>query len=688
MYQALELAFRGAAYAHKIDNAHYLSYSYFTMGLIQNEILDFENAEEHLLTALKYAEQTNEKVYLPYILHCLGAHYHHANKDYDNAIFYYQKAVQLAKESAFVTNYQTPMINMIWTYLDLEKFTEAAQHIEEVDQLIATSTAPPLDSNMAALYIAKARLFTHQGILNKAIELFDKAEQLIERINYWPKGKSFIYTYRSEAYEQLQNFPKVIEDLKKLQENERSIFDNAKLKNQEVAKIKFKVKEYQQKLEANRKEKILLMDIARNNKIIIYISITGCIFLFGIFFFYYRGYISKKRTSEILAQKNLELSEAKNHAEKLSKVKSQFISTISHELRTPLYGVIGICSILKENNQSEKDQKLLNSLSFSADHLLNLVNKVLKVSKISNKEITLDTSPVNLVQLATNILASFEYQSEQKQNQLRLEYDHTIPNLVEIDSLRISEVLINLIGNAIKFTDNGMITLRTKLLSKNAKTVSIRFEIEDNGIGIPNHQKEYVFEEFTQLEASVFEDKKGTGLGLSIVKKIVQLMGSTIQLKDTTDVGCTFFFDVEVAISSPLTIDIDNPKLSQLSDPLSAKILIAEDNKINQVVTKKLLQNISCESLIAENGHEAVEMLKKEKFDLVLMDINMPVLDGMQATLQIREFNKKTPIIALTASELSEVEDACRNAGMNDLINKPLSKEELKFAIESHLQAG
>jgi len=244
--------------------------------------------------------------------------------------------------------------------------------------------------------------------------------------------------------------------------------------------------------------------------------------------------------------------------------------------------------------------------------------------------------------------------------------------------------LINLIGNAIKFTGKGKIWLRIKPLSIDTKTVRIRYEVEDTGIGVPEDQKEYIFEEFSQI-GSVYDNKQGTGLGLSIVKNLVQVMGSQIHFESKKGVGSKFCFDLDLEIADCLNDIVNDSKNPENTNSIYAKILVAEDNKVNQLVTKNLLKNIGCNCTMVENGLEAVQILKNETFDLVLMDINMPVLDGMQATLKIREFDTTTPILALTASELSEVGDECKKAGMNDLINKPLNKNDLRDAIHKNL---
>ncbi len=686
MYEALELAFKAATYANELNHNHYLSHAYFTMGTIQYEIIDYENAKTQMLKALKYSEKTKSKKLLPYILQGLANIYYDDNGDYQNALVYYKKGVELAKNKVHINNYQIPLYNLIWTYMDLDRFDEATYYLKEadsIDRLIADS----IQLGKSSLYLLRARNFAYQGDIANAKENFEKTFKLLqEEDKYWLKGKSYFYRYRSEMYQKIKDYPNAINDLKELQKNEYKLFENARVKDQEITKTKFKVDEYEREIDAAKREKILLLNIDKNNKVIIYISFICLLLLIGMVFFYYRGYQSKKKSSDMLSIKNIELNKAKSAAEKLSKIKSQFISMISHELRTPLYGVIGISSLLLENNKNSKhDKELLNSLKFSADYLLNLVNKVLKISKIDSEKTELVQTPTNLLSLVKNILHSFEYQSKEKQNELLLEYNHSIPNLIDLDSLWVSEILINLIGNAIKFTEKGKIWLRVILKYIDSKRVKIQFEVEDTGIGIPEDQKEYIFEEFSQI-GSVYDNKQGTGLGLSIVKNLLQRMDSTIHFESSTNTGSKFYFVLHLKISDALNNNSIEGTKVETTESLNFNILVAEDNKINQLVTKNLLKSIGCSCCVAENGSDALELAKQQPFDLILMDINMPVLDGLTATKKIRKFDKSTPIIALTASELTEVEVECLNAGMNDLINKPLNKIDLRKAILRHLK--
>ncbi|WP_226294010.1 response regulator [Aquimarina algicola] len=421
----------------------------------------------------------------------------------------------------------------------------------------------------------------------------------------------------------------------------------------------------------------------QNNKIVYFLSSFLLLFVIVALIFYIKYRVVKKHCDSLLKE-NKQLVEAKIEAEKLTNIKSQFISTVSHELRTPLYGVVGISTLLLEDTDiADKHKKLLNSLKFSGDYLLDLINKVLKISKIESNNEKITKTPTNLAKLSQNLLFSFEYQAKNKKNKLALEIPDELPDVLNIDSLKISEVLINLIGNSSKFTENGTIWLRIKILSISKDSVTIRYEVEDDGVGIPEDKKEFVFEKFSQIGREA-NKSEGTGLGLSIVKNLLEMMDSEIHLDSKEGRGTRFYFDLELEIIDEKEEKEIHPNTSNINT-IYRRILVAEDNKINQIVTKNLLNIIGYDCTIVENGFNAIQMVQKEDFDLILMDLNMPYLNGTEATKRIREFDQEIPIIALTASELSEIREECLSIGMNDVINKPLDKNDLKNIISKHL---
>src|SRR5690606_38385174 len=351
----------------------------------------------------------------------------------------------------------------------------------------------------------------------------------------------------------------------------------------------------------------------------------------------YTSYNSKIRLNDKLKVRNEELQLSKDDALKATELKSKFISNVSHELRTPLYGVVGISSLLLNNsNLSNRDMKLLKSLKYSGDYLLNLINDILQVSKMENQKVELKNTSVNLKELLEGIANTFEYRLQETNNKIRVFIDNYVPEYIKCDNVRLSQVLINLIGNSIKFTESGTIYLRARLLDIDDNKVGLRFEVEDDGIGIPQEKFNVIFNNFSQLEADNNFNYQGTGLGLSITKKLIELFESKIELESEVGKGSKFSFNVNFEIDNNRTNIVSDSSKSQNSLVVETKkrrILVAEDNKINQIVTKNLLNKEGYLCTIVNNGLEAIEQIKNNNFDLILMDINMPLMNGNEATM-------------------------------------------------------
>ncbi|GAA4271829.1 ATP-binding protein [Aquimarina gracilis] len=669
-------------YAHEINSNVDISRGHYFMACNYEVIQDFSNSEFHYNEALKYAELAKDSLWIIRSLNGLGNVYSEGYKNLEKGTFYYNKSLEIVEKSNIKTEKLGPILNLGWTYIDEEKYDLAypylleaqklAQELEEIGRIVAINDIKYL----------LGRYYAGKNEIEKANQLFNEVIKAVESLEII-SVLTDTYKAKSEAFQKVGNTDSAFYSIKKYLFYRDKLLDEEKIKQVEIAKANFSLDDFQRQLDATKKEKEYLAKIARSNMVINIISISLVLLLAGIFFFY-RGYQSKKKLSAVLKEKNEELQEAKTEAEKLTNIKSQFISTVSHELRTPLYGVVGITTLLlEEQDIQEKHKKLLNSLKFSGDYLLDLINKVLKISKIESNTEKLTKTPTNLIELSRNLLHSFEYQAKSKSNELILDIQKELPGVLSVDSLKLSEVLINLIGNSTKFTENGKIWLRIKILSLEKDEITIRYEVEDNGVGIPEDKKEFVFEKFSQVGRE-FNKSEGTGLGLSIVKNLLEMMDSEIHLDSKEGRGTKFHFDLTLEIIDEKGENELNPENSGINQKFR-RILVAEDNKINQIVTKNLLDLIGYECTIVENGFNALQMVQKEDFDLILMDLNMPYLNGVEATKRIREFDQTTPIIALTASELSEVKEECMSIGMNDIINKPLDKNDLRNIISKNL---
>ncbi|RYF99197.1 MAG: response regulator, partial [Chitinophagaceae bacterium] len=360
-----------------------------------------------------------------------------------------------------------------------------------------------------------------------------------------------------------------------------------------------------------------------------------------------------------------------------SNAKSNFLSTVSHELRTPLNGVIGMSDILLMQNPRDDQAENLNVLKFSANNLLNLINNVLDYNKIELGKVEIESIPFKIYDLIRNIYSGFRSRADEKGLNFTIEMDEDLKELSIVgDPTRLTQVLVNLIENAIKFTANGNVNVLIKSIAKTPRGVNLHFCISDTGIGIPKDKQEMIFDSFTQSSSSTTRKYGGTGLGLAIVKNLLALMGSEVSTKSKPGSGTSFTFELnyEVVEQSQKPASLEKLQADEI-DISKLKILIAEDNEMNTLVMKKLLANWKINPDFAKNGAEAVAAVENNDFDLVLMDIHMPIMDGYQAALRIRRIkNKKkakVTIIALTASVALDVRNKVAAAGIDDFMSKP-----------------
>ena len=386
----------------------------------------------------------------------------------------------------------------------------------------------------------------------------------------------------------------------------------------------------------------------------------------------------RAKANKLLQEKNDELLLAKEKAEKANIAKAQFLSTITHELRTPLYAVTGLTHLLLEGNPTPEQKEHLNSLRFSGEYLLSLINNILDLNKLEAKKVDVENIPFNLKKRISDVLIALNKAAGNLNNTINFSFDPDIPKKLKGDPLKISQILINLIGNAIKFTRNGEINVSVKKIKTiDNKHLRLLFSVADNGVGISNEKMEKIFENFSQESLQVNRKYGGTGLGLSIVKNLLKLMESKIQLSSEKNKGSTFFFELDFEVSNKIE---ETPKKKALKEidfkvMKGKKVLVVEDNKINQLITCKILHKHEIITDVANNGEIAVEKSHTNKYDLILMDIHMPGISGVEASKQIRKFDTKTPIIALTAVTLSDhIEEFYAN-GINDVIPKPYKEE-------------
>ena len=398
-----------------------------------------------------------------------------------------------------------------------------------------------------------------------------------------------------------------------------------------------------------------------------------------ILFFFFQSLILSFRFAASLKQ-------AKEEAEAASKAKTDFLSTISHEIRTPLNAVVGIAHFLINDKPKKSQVESLESLKFSAENLTTIISDILDYNKLESGSIEFEMSEVNLRDLTKKIISAHMPTAKAKGVDLILDYDNTIHDVVVADSTRIYQVVNNLIHNALKFTSKGFVKLKIELVHQNAKSQRLLCLVSDTGIGISREKQAMIFERFTQAGSSTTREYGGTGLGLAIIKRILNLVGSDISVVSEEGKGAVFSFELSFTkVKKPKQVDTSEEDELRYEKLKGRKVLLVEDNQMNIMVASKFLERWELKVDVAMNGQEGVEKLAKEEYDLVLMDLQMPILDGYQATRLIREFNQQIPIIALTASALLRVRKDVQAAGMNDYITKPFDPKELRKKIASHL---
>ncbi|WP_339850033.1 response regulator [uncultured Dokdonia sp.] len=576
-------------------------------------------------------------------LHTLKGDILRNSESHLDAIASYNKSIEYAKNEKSDYLKTQALTNKALSLAELGRLEEADETLLEVESLLSSNNFPSISTTLF-----KVKHLVAQG-----------------RGNY------------REANDHLTSYYQATD------QNTLSKISSVPLPTSESQELDDMVKRLEQDIEIEEDRN------SRAMRLTLVLSIALCSILALLTLSLYKNNNLRAKANELLQAKNVELVIARDNAEKASMVKAQFLSTITHELRTPMYAVTGLTHLLLSENPTEDQKKHLDSLKFSGEYLLSLINNILDLNKLEANKVEVEETAFNIKKRIEDVLFALGKSARDKGNKLHIEFDPNIPTELLGDPLMISQVLINLVGNAIKFTRDGDVWVRVQKIKQGESDIKLHFEIEDNGEGISKKKQKTIFQNFTQGSVAINRKFGGTGLGLSIVKNLLDLLNSEIILESTLGKGTTFKFDLNYnltqtapgeANANDIVYEIDYNALE------NRHILVVEDNKINQMITRKILEKnkITCET--ADNGEIAVEKARTEKFDLILMDIHMPGISGIEATEQIRLFDKDIPILALTAVTIDENIDEFHAVGFNDIIPKPYKVEEFFQKIYNGLK--
>lgn len=580
-----------------------------------------------------------------------------------------EKAGKLSNEKNLTNNLQLYLADI---YLFLDRYDDAEKiynallvNSDELERFYLETRAN----------LGLAQLNFEITDLEKSVEYGNRALDIAKRNNY--NGLIYeINEFLTVAYESLGAYDRSLLHLKSLMKVKDSSFNIKKVEVETNTTDRITI-EQQKNIISVQEEKIEKLSQSENRAEITAILTSAFLTIISLLAVsLYRNNQIKIRTNDLLQTKNGELEKARDDAISAMKAKSNFLSTVTHELRTPLYAVTGLTHILLEENPASHQKEHLKSLKFSGDYLLNFINDILQINKIDADKVEPLKIEFKLKKVLADVIDSLQQNANEQKTKLVLNYDSRIPLNMMGDPLKLSQVFMNLVGNALKFTKNGYVEVQARLLEHEDDKVKVYFEVKDDGIGISDEKQKKIFESFEQGSVQINREYGGTGLGLTIVKSLLKLFNSQIQLESQLGFGSRFFFEVDFKSEEPKIKEIPKFELDvEDFDFKGMHLLIVEDNKINQVITRKMLvkKEMTCD--IANNGFEAIDKANETNYDCILMDIHMPGMGGTEATIEIRKFNQEVPIIALTAISMEDSVEEFINAGCNDIITKPFKPE-------------
>ncbi len=678
---SLKLSKNALNSAYELKDDALMAKAYNIIGLNFEEFYNPDKGIVYYKKALYHANRAANDSIRDWVNNNLGNYFSYRKNNFKQSIIYYKRGLFYAEKINDSIEIMYTKLNICSAYFAIKDYKNGIPFLESVKNFVIKSDEIEAKMSMCTMYGSYYSFYNQN---NKAELYFNQA------INYGKQNKALlldsnlceVYNDFSAYYKKNKNYEKAFYYLDLYKDLKEKVYNEERTKKVKLAGNEIEIDEYQRQINKIEGEKHAQSKDLKESKLIVLLFVIILFILLLLLYSLYKNNNFREQSNRELKLANEELKIAKEKAEEASQLKTQFVSTISHELRTPLYGVVGITNIIIDEHKELSNSPHLNSLKFSARYLLSLVNDLLQINKIEENKITLENMIFNVTDEIKTIVDSLEFIAVKNNNKLLCDIDPSIPEFLIGDKLRLSQVFMNLVSNALKFTKDGEVKVTAKQDRVEGTKHYIFFSVKDNGVGIAKEDQEKIFEKFVQIERKE-GDYQGTGLGLSIVQKLTELFGSKIHLESQEGVGTTFSFTIGFDADESKKNEIINNIVVDLSLNHFYKILVVEDNKINQIVTKKILETNNFKCTIMEDGYAAINLLDTETFDVILMDINMPIINGFETTKLIRKKGITIPVIALTAFDKQEITEQALSCGMNDIIIKPFEQAKLFQVINN-----
>ncbi len=675
---------KAAQVFNKVHNDYGVAVAFNNIGLVKNRIEEQDSALFYFNLALSFRQKLNDSFLIAHSYRYIGDTYK-KKKKYDTALVYLKHGLSIIIKSDRKIYDQKRFYEEIYQSIaevyELEQnYKQAIVYYKLSLQAINDDLKNKFSQTMVMQKIASCYIQLNQYLLAQYYAL--DALKIAEELNSL-NDKRNCHLILIQIYTNTNNNQKLFTHLKLFSQLTDSLLKDQS--DEKFTGLRIQVESYQKEKELAYQNVLLASEKAKlkNRAIIRNMLIIGFVLLVLLVIALFIAFRRKQSINKILSEKNIQISQQKEELELTSSFKQQFLANMSHEIRTPMTGIIGMIDFLEKTKLDEKQKEYIEIIRNSSEVLLMIINDILDLSKIEAGKMELKPIVFSVDALVRKTQLLFTSLCKKEDLLIEFKCDDELPDFIKADELRIMEIITNLISNAIKFTEKGVITIEIKLIWIENDNIKIKIEVKDTGIGIGKEDQEQLFKVFSQIDSAPTLKYKGSGLGLSICKKLAELMGGEINMESDGVNGSNFWFTffAKTVSKNPIKQIIQDEK-NELSRSLNISVLLVEDKLVNQKVIELMLNYLGCKTTIVSNGMEALDKVDKYIFDIILMDIQMPVMDGITTVKELRKrHHTLPPIIAISANVIEGYKNKYISEGMDDCIAKPIKSDELARII-------